>query len=228
MQCSTSNVTRTVLRSVVIAVLVAAAAPRSATAAPLVYDFSGVLLAPSMVPAGTSASDLLPDSIFIILGGFGNPAPSGGPFDNSGPSGTHYTSFTLTPNAGFMFDVLGFSFDEINNGTLGPTGFDVYTSADGFSVPILGGALLPSAVAFSSHAAALGSAPFLDLTSPFTVRISGFGGPNGAQSAWLLDNITLDVNVQPLAVPEPALMSLAAVGLIAGALRRRRHQRGRL
>jgi len=187
----------------------------------LLYDFaSGAFVNPvpaSVVPANTTASSL--SGVGGIQGGTGTPPPSGGPVNNSGPSGTHYVSFTVTPNAGFSLDVLALSFDERNLTAVGPTGFDVYTSVDGFTSSILGGALAQSATGFTNHSVAL-SGPYSAISGPFTVRISGFGGPASApQGIWLLDNIALTVT----AVPEPptlALLAICAVGLM-----RRRHSR---
>lgn len=201
---------------ILVAALVAAFAGASAALGdPLVYDFSsGAFLNPvpaSLVPANTTASSLT--GVGGIQSAIGNPGPSGGPVNNSGASETHYVSFTLTPDSGLALDVLALSFDERNPTASGPTGFDVYTSVDGFTSSILSGALAPNATSFTNHSVAL-SGPFAAISGPFTVRISGFGGPASApQGVWLLDNITLTAT----AAPEPstlALFAVLAVGLM--------------
>jgi hypothetical protein len=202
-----------------IALLVGSAVP--AQSSTLAYDFTGFTFNPATVPANATASPLVNDGLFVMTSSSGTPPPSGGEFDNSGPSGTHFTSFTLTPDPGFALNLLAFSFDESNLTNSGPVGFDIYTSVDAFGSSILGGALSPNAASFTSHSVALGSAPYLGLVSPVTIRISGFGGPpvGSLQGAWLLDNITLTVDVVP--VPEPATIALVGLGVV-GLIRRRR------
>ncbi len=185
----------------------------------LLYDFAtGAFVNPvpaSSVPANTTASNLT--GIAGIQGLIGNPGPSGGPLNNFGLSGTNFVPFTITPNAGFALNVLAFSFDERNLTANGPTGFDVYTSVNGFATSILGGALAPNAASFTNHSVALGTAPFLGITGPLTVHISGFGGPapGTTQGLWLLDNITLTVDAAPItAVPEPSTLNLHVIGAV--------------
>ena len=214
-------------RLVVLAVLSMLAGPARAQASPLLYDFStGISFAPAAVPAHTTATSLsfvMPGFGTVTITSFsGNPAPSGGGFINAGPSGTSYTQFTITADSGFALKLQSFSFDEENVTQNGPTGFDVYTSLDGFKTSILGGALGQGAVVFSSHGVVFSGPGSGGILGPVTFRISGFGGPAPGElsGVWLLDNISLDVSTTP--APEPATLSLVGLGgLLMRAGRRR-------
>src|SRR5262245_42745564 len=191
-------------RLVVLAVVSMLAGTARAQGSPLLYDFTtGISFVPAAVPAQTTATPLsfvMPGFGTVTITPFsGNPAPSGGPFVNTGPSGTSYTEFTITADSGFALKLLSFSFDEENITSVGPTGFDVYTSLDGFKTSILGGALAPSAVVFSSHGVVFSGPGSGGILGPVTFRISGFGGPAPGElsGVWLLDNISLDVATTP-------------------------------
>lgn len=199
------------LRSVVVAATLLCA-QASAWGVPLTYEFNGLSRAPTTTPANTTASNLVFNDVSYCTIITGNPDGSCGGFgDSTG-------SFTLTPDLGSSLSISGFSFDERNQGEYGPTHFDVFTSADGFAAAILSGDLTLNAPGFTTHSTVLSLA---GLTAPLEVRIVSTGrGDIFPQSAWLLDNVTLQASA--MAVPEPAtlvLLSLALAGL--GVARRR-------
>lgn len=189
-------------------------------AATIIYTFDGFSESPSGVPANVSATDIdfrggTPSGT-LTTSEIGNPPPSEGRFDNSGASGTGYTFFRVTPDPGFVLNLTEFSFDERNLTNVGPTAWDVYTSADGFATPIAGAALTPEAAAFSSHATFLAAAQFQNRSDPFEVRISGFGGPpvGQTQGVWLLDNVALTFEVARARVLEPRPLAVTTLGLL--------------
>lgn len=181
-------------------------------AASIVYNFNGGINSPSGVPPGVGASDiqLTLFGLSLTLGTIGNPAPSAGPFSNTGASGSTYSTFIVSPSPGNVLNLVSFSFDEENIDAFGPANFDVYTSVDGFASSILTGSLSASAAAFSNHSVALAGLQYQDLSSPFEVRISGFGGPANPQSVWLFDNVSL--NFEVAAVPEMSALGFLAAG----------------
>jgi hypothetical protein len=146
----------------------------------------------------------------------GNPGPTCGGFDNFGSSGTGYTFFTITPDAGKALNLISFSFDEENVTAAGPVGFDIYTSVDGYAASILGAALSQSASSFTNHSVSLSAAAYEGLTAPLTVRLSGYGGPAppNLMGAWFVDNVTLNLTVTDV-TPEPALWAPCALILAA-------------
>ncbi len=159
---------------IIIAFGCASALPIGSRAASVAYTFDHSL-SPNVVPAGVSASLL--SGIDVVSFVEGNPVPSGGTVDTFGPSGTSFMEFTVTPNLGFALNLISFSFDERNYLDFGPTGFDVYSSVDRFTSPLIGGLLMSTAVNFSSHSASLAGASYQNLTTPFTMLLSGSGGP---------------------------------------------------
>ena len=82
--------------------------------------------------------------------------------------------FTVTPLAGYTLTVTGLVFDERNEWLFGPTAFEVLTSADGVTNPIVSGTLAPMAAGFSRHSTALSLS---SLSGPFEVRIVADGEP---------------------------------------------------
>ncbi len=198
-------------------------------AATVAYGFDNLSRQATVTAPGTTASLFTNVELCTVTGG--NPGGFCGSFDNFGIPGTNFTFFTVTPNAGLEMNLVSFSFDEKNITAVGPTGFDIFTSADGFTTPILGGSLGASATSFTNHSVALSGPQFQDITGAFTIRISGFGGPSVGeiQGAWLLDNVTLNLTTAPvLATPEPVLWLPTSVLLAAvlGASRRRSRNSG--
>ncbi len=192
----------------------------------LVFSFTNFAVPqpPDSVPAGVSTSGYT-----NIDGGasfFGNFAAI--VFDNSGPPDTHFSFFTVTPDAGKAMDLVSFSFDELHGDMVGAiaTRWDVFSSVDNFSASLAGAPLSPtsSPFAFTNHLIALGGTGFQNLTGPLTIRISGSGGP--AQSpfdSWATDNITLNYTL--VSAPEPSafiLCGLGGIGLFVVARRPRR------
>ena len=186
-------------------------------ASTVAYGFDGAGQSPTISAPGTTASDFM--NWGICSSANGNPGGYCGTFDNFGTPGTNYMFFTVTPDAGLELNLLSFSFDEINPTSAGPTGFDIFTSADGFTTAILGGALSPSASSFTNHSVSLTGAEFQGLTGPLTVRISGYGGPppTSTQGVWRLDNVTLNLTTSAATAPapEPALWAPTAALLAA-------------
>lgn len=204
------------LRAVVAAACAIAAAPAQATT---LYTFAGLSQAATITTPNATASDIEFTAsgfpINLCSGSNGNPPAACGPFNNT------TTSFTVTALAGYALDVSGFSFDERNIGEYGPTQFEVFTSADGYTTPIAAGALAPSASAFTNHSTALA----LTGLSSLTVRIvsSGWdaqGNDPPLYTPWFLDNITLRASTRPASVPEPSVLLLAGAGILAAARRR--------
>jgi hypothetical protein len=106
------------------------------------YDFqnyNGNILAPASGPAHLQASPVsvsgpgicwntsLATTNDFACGGFGSST----------------VSFIVTPDAGWVFDVLGFSFQGLGTDPeYGPTGFGVYSSLDGFGSALISGSLV--------------------------------------------------------------------------------------
>lgn len=205
-----------------LAVLALAVSP-SIQAAAVVYnfnDFNGSMFGPSSLPTGVGAS-------IFDLG-----SPSGGFCSNMDPGGTDniacggfgdsQSNFTVQAQAGYAFDVLGFSFDAYRPSTLyGVTAWAIYSSLDNFASALASGNFNGVAEGTLQQLGAPLSAQ--NLQGPLTLRIVSTGRPGLPMSPWLLDNIRLEVNVQPLnTVPVPATPALVLAGLLAaGALRRR-------
>ena len=138
-----------------------------------------------------------------------------------GGFGSAIGEFTVAPLTGYRLNITGLSFDERNAGGAGPTAFHVLTSADGFTSPIVSGALAQNAPGFTNHAVSLS---LFNLTDPFVVRLVSTGREEYPMSAWYLDNVTLNVEAVPIAtaVPEPATLLLLGTGISFFTTRRRR------
>jgi hypothetical protein len=206
--------------------VLALALSTSAQAAAVLYDFNdfnGNLFAPSSVPAGMVASN-------FDLG-----SPNGGYCQNMdigvtnnfacGGFGNSQSNFTVQAGAGFAFDVVGFSFDAYRPSSLyGVTAWAIYSSLDNFASALASGDFNGVAEGTLQQLSAPISAQ--NLQGPLTLRIVSTGRPELPMAAWLLDNVRLEVNVQPLnTVPAPATPALVLAGLLAAALVPRARQR---
>jgi hypothetical protein len=186
------------------------------------YDFqnyNGNILAPASGPAHLQASPVsvsgpgicwntsLATTNDFACGGFGSST----------------VSFIVTPDAGWVFDVLGFSFQGLGTDPdYGPTGFGVYSSLDGFGSALISGSLVGQVTNQRyDYDAGLGAT---GLGGPLELRVVSTGRDAGMRSAWLLDNLHLEVALRPVNdVAEPGSLALAAValsGLLAAGRRR--------
>ena len=86
---------------------------------------------------------------------------------------------------------------------------------------IISGALAQNAPVFTNHAVSLS---LFNMTDPFVVRLVSTGREGYPMSAWLLDNVTLNVEALPVAtaVPEPTTLLLLGTGISFIATSRRR------
>ncbi|HVZ66215.1 MAG TPA: hypothetical protein VG936_16730 [Lacunisphaera sp.] len=121
-----------------------------------------------------------------------------------------YFAFTITPDAGYQFDVTAISFDYRQTST-GPANYQVDV---GLITNVLSGSFLTDSAwhAISSIVDVEG------LASPQQVRIYGF---NGGSGSFGLDSVVLTGSVT--AVPEPAAMAAGAgIVMLVAAVKRRR------
>lgn len=102
-------------------------------------DYSSNIRAPASMPTHLQASP-------VSVSGFGicwNTSLGTTNDFACGGLGSATLSFTVTPEAGWVFDVLGFSFQGLGTDPdYGPTGFGVYSSLDGFGSALIGGSLI--------------------------------------------------------------------------------------
>jgi PEP-CTERM motif len=205
--------------------LVLASAGATAQAEVVLYDFqdfSGDILAVATVPVHLQASKA---AVGNQWGGICWNTDLGVTNDFAcGGFGDTSFSFTVSADAGWRFDVNSFVFQGLGNDpATGPTGYAVYSSLDGFNTALIGGSLVGQTMGqrynYDAGLTAQG------LTGPLELRIVSTGRSTLPASAWLLDNLRLDVTVQRVdTVPEPASLALVAVALLAlGAARKRAH-----
>ncbi len=186
-------------------------------------DFGGDILAPTATPAHVRAS---PITIANPVGAFGVcwNTDLGGTNDFAcGGFGSSTLAFTVTADAGWVFDVLGFTFQGLGPDEFGPTAYAVYSSLDGFAHALIGGSLAQQTdLQRYDYDAGLAATA---LGGPLELRIVSSGRDDFPMSAWLLDNLQLDLAVRPShAVPEPGTSALAALALlvVAGSAAQRR------
>lgn len=181
----------------------------TAQAGVVLYDFQdfwGDILAPATVPAHMTVSKV---SILNAWGGVCWNTDPGGTNDFAcGGFGSSTLSFSLTAQAGFQFDINGFSFQGLGTQEDGyaPTAFSVLSSLDGFSSAIISGGLTGQVTGqrydFDTGFSAA------DLTT-LEFRVVTSGRDVLPASAWLVDNLRLDTTVEAInAVPEPGSLAL--------------------
>jgi hypothetical protein len=189
----------------------------STAEATTIYSFDSFSRAPTTTTANTTASNFS----FTSVSGTTICWATAYPDAACGGFGSAIGEFTIAPLAGYSLSITGLSFDERNAGDVGPTAFHVLTSADGFTSPIISGALAQNAPVFTNHAVSLS---LFNMTDPFVVRLVSTGRDGYPMSAWLLDNVTLNVEALPIAtaVPEPTTLLLLGTGISFLAKRRRR------
>lgn len=199
------------------------AATGAAHAEAVVYDFQnffGDILAVASSPAHLQASRV---SIGNAWGGVCLNTDLGVTNDFAcGGFGSSALSFTVSADAGYRFDINAFTFQGLGaDPEYGPTGYAVYSSLDGFTNALIGGSLVGQTL--NQRYGYDAGLTAQDLTGPFELRIVSTGRDGLPASAWLLDNLRLDVTVEAAGnVPEPGSLALAAVALFgAGAARRR-------
>jgi hypothetical protein len=207
-------------------ILVAAAllTAGSARAAVVSYDFQdfwGNILAPAATPANLQASAV---SIDNAWGGVcWNTDPGVTDDFACGGFGSSTLSFTVTAEAGWRFDIQSFVFQGLGvDPDFGPTGYAVYSSLDGFTNALIGGSLGGQTTGQRyDYDAGLAAQ---DLVGRFELRLVSTGRDGLPASAWLLDNLRLDVTLERVdSVPEPASLALVTAALLgAGAAGRRR------
>jgi hypothetical protein len=119
------------------AILLVGSTFASTAEATTIYSFDGFVYTASTTTANTTASDFSFTSAVgsSVCWTFAAPNVACGGF------GSAIGEFTVAPLASYSLTVTGLSFDERNSGSVGPTAFDVLTSADGFTSPIVSGAL---------------------------------------------------------------------------------------
>lgn len=190
------------------------------------FDPGGIIniLAPTSAPAHLTASDVsIVGPVSWIcwntdIGGTNNFACGG--------FGSSTLSFTVSANAGYRFDINSFAFQGyVPDPDYGPTGWAVYSSLDGFTNALIDGDfsnLTPGSLI--DYDAGLTAD---DLVGPFEIRLVSTGRDSLPASAWLLDNLVLDVTVEhDHSVPEPGSVALLALGLTGLASLRRRGVNG--
>lgn len=190
----------------------------STAEATTIYSFDGFVFTPSTITANTTASNFS----FTSADGVTQCSTFGYPNVACGAFGSAIGEFTIAPLAGYSLTITGLSFDERNVGGVGPTAFHVLTSADGFTSPIVSGALAQGAPVFTNHAVSLS---LFNMADPFVVRLVATGRDGYPMSTWFLDNVTLNVEARPVAtaVPEPTTLLLLGAGIgFVGTRRRRR------
>jgi hypothetical protein len=119
----------------------------------------------------------------------------------TGSNGSAYFEFTLTPSSNNSVILKGLTFGSRSTST-GPQAFSILSSADNFASVISTGILLNNGTwALSSPSFSTTSS---GVASPITFRIYGHNGsgtasPNTAN--WRVDDILLDLDVQPCSQP---------------------------
>ena len=120
---------------------------------------------------------------------------------NIAASGSAYFEFTLTPAANNIVTLKGLTFGSRSTST-GPQAFSVRSSSDNYA------STLSTGTTFSNSTWALSSPSFSGTSSgvatPITFRIyghNGVGTPGTGTANWRIDDVLLDIDVQPCSQP---------------------------
>lgn len=176
-------------------------------------DFASDILAPATTPAHLQASKMNIGNTWGSLCwntdlGFTNDFACGG-------FGSTTLSFTVSADAGWRFDIHSFVFQGlgVSNDGFAPTGYAVYSSLDGFANALISGSLVGQThLQRYDYDAGLTAQ---DLTGPFELRVVSTGRDVLPASAWLLDNLKLDVTLERIGtVPEPTSLALVTAALL--------------
>jgi hypothetical protein len=120
---------------------------------------------------------------------------------NTSVSGSAYFEFTLTPSANNSVILKGLTFGSRST-TTGPQAFSILSSADNFVSVISTGTLLANGPwALSSPSFSTTSS---GVATPITFRIyghNGAGSPGAGTANWRIDDVLLDLAVQPCTQP---------------------------
>jgi hypothetical protein len=200
------------------------------------YDFSGE---PGNQSSTAGTSNTLSLAASAITRGSGLTATSGMNSINSSGWTTgasidanDYYEFTLTPTAGFTFNVDTISLRERRSGT-GILTFTIRSSLDSYATDIITPVGVPDNAGSRDHTFTLGTA-FDNLLSAVTFRIYGYAA-EGAGGTWRLEDnpatgaMTITGEISPVAAAVPEATSivawtlLGAPAIVFGVIRRRRN-----
>lgn len=129
-----------------------------------------------------------------------------------------YFVFALQPALNYELDLLQLEFLTARGGAGTPRGWGLRSSADGYASTIAGADITTVRATWSSITVPLPTAYFEDITGPVTFRMYVYSPGDGSTIEF--DNIRL--TGEATLVPEPATVSLLALGALALARRRRR------
>lgn len=181
------------------------------------YDFengtTGNPAPASFVDGDVSASSFDINAGRSITYPAGNPGQAISATGWTGDAGSKYWEFTLTANAGIVFDLSNFSFDYRSTGS-GPTQWSV--SINGSTVG--SGAFLTDS---TYHSESFEIATLSGLSSA-QIQLVGYGTTSGA-GRLSIDNVVLD-GLTLTQVPEPSTWALLGGGLAFLAYRMRRRK----
>jgi len=110
---------------------------------------------------------------------------------NTAASGSAYFEFTITPNAGFSFNISAISFGSRETST-GPKNYTIRSSVDGYATDLATGSLS----ATSAWALRSNSGLNINGSSATTYRIYGYNGAGSASANtanWRIDDLTVTV-----------------------------------